>query len=81
MFALDEKKPPGSMIPAMPSTKGVVRPVNILRSHQEVGSTDRGVHSARIVSPNHGFDSLFIQNALGNLSIGGRAECRDGDQL
>jgi hypothetical protein len=69
------------MSPAMPSAKGVAGPVDILRSHQELGSTDRRVHSARIVRPDHGVDSLFIQNALGYLSIGGRPECRDGDQI
>ena len=70
-----------SVCPAIASMKRVVGLVNILRSHQQLGATHRRVHSARVVSPNHGLDSRFIQNALGDLSICGGPKCRDGDQI
>ncbi len=70
-----------SVCPAIASMKRLVGLANILRSHQEIGSTDRRIHSARIVSPNHRLDSRLIQNAFGYLSICGGSKCRDSDQF
>jgi hypothetical protein len=49
--------------------------VDIRRSDQELGSADRRVHAAGIVSPNHRLDPGLVQHALGYLSIRGRREC------
>jgi hypothetical protein len=65
----------------MPSMKRVLGLVSVLRSDEQLGATDRRVHSARIVSPNHGVDPGFVQNALGYLSIRSGPECREDDQI
>jgi hypothetical protein len=60
---------------AMASLKRVVGLAKILRSDQQLGSTDGRVHSTGIVSPDHGFDPDLVQHALGYLRIRGRRVC------
>jgi hypothetical protein len=59
----------------MASMKRFVGLVDIRRSDDQLGSTERRVHPARIVSPDHGLDPGLVQNALGYLSIRGGREC------
>lgn len=73
--------PAGSVSRTMPPMECIVGFVTVFRSDEQLGSTDRRVHTARVVSPNHALDADLVQNALGDLSIGRRPECRDGDQL
>jgi hypothetical protein len=63
----------------MPSMKRIVGFVDIFRPDEQLRAADRGIHSARIISPNHGLDPGFVQNALGYLSVRRGPKCRDGD--
>jgi hypothetical protein len=65
----------------MAPAKGSAGFPNIFRSDQEVGPVDGWEHAAGIVGPDHRFDPDLVQNALGYLSIHGRPERRNGDQL
>jgi hypothetical protein len=70
----------GSVWPAMSAVKRVMGLFEIFRSDQQLGSTHGRVHSASIVSPDHGLDPGLVQDAFGHLRIRGGPECRDGDQ-
>jgi hypothetical protein len=63
----------------MPSMKRIVSFVLIFGSDEQVRAADPGVHSAHIISSDHGLDPRFVQNPLGNLSVCRGPECRDGD--
>ena len=65
----------------MASMKRVVGLVEILRSHEQLGSTDGRVHPARIVCPDHGLDADFVQDALRDLRIREGRKGRNDDQI
>jgi hypothetical protein len=63
----------------MAPTKRIAGFVDIFGSHQQLGAADRGVHSARIIGPDHRLDPDFVEDALGYLSVRRGPERRDGD--
>ena len=65
----------------MASLKGISCLFKIFGSYQQIGACHRRIHSACVIRPDHGFNPDFVENALGDLGIGGRPEYRNGDQV